>query len=111
MLIKETLIVLEELDRLLTEKESVFDYSVIQGGKKQSEEEVKEAILNNLLSFFRGFKYVRDIKILGERLQFFIPEDKLDWFEKWRGKSKAIQNGNLHLFSYNADGGYLIEIQ
>lgn len=111
MLIKETLRLLEELDRLLTEKESVFDYSVIQGGKKQSENEVKEAILNNLLSFFKGFKYVKDIKILGERLQFFIPEDKLDWFEKWKGKSKAIENGKLKLFSYNAKDGYIIEIQ
>lgn len=109
-MLEKTLKIIDDIDRLLTEKESVFDYSVIQGGKKQSEE-VKEAILNNLLSFFRGFKYVRDIKILGERLQFFIPEDKLDWFENWRGRSKAIQNGNLHLFSYNADGGYLIEIQ
>ena len=110
-MLEKTLKIIDDIDRLMAEKESVFDYSVIQGGKTIKEEEIKEAILSNLLAFFRGFKYVRDIKILGERLQFFIPEDKLEWFEKWKGRSKAIENGKLHLFSYNTKDGYIIEIQ
>jgi hypothetical protein len=54
---------------------------------------------------------LKNVQIIGNRLQFWLPEDKVDWVNMWKNNSKALQNGKLNLFLYNSLNGYIAEIQ
>lgn len=119
---------LEELDRILeyTEEpdafetqseremekalEKEFDKSMLQGYKPK---DAKEAILQNLYKHFRGIGFLRDVQLIGNRLQFYMPDYQRykDWLNDWEQKSQALKNGKLKVFRYNASEGYIVEIQ
>jgi len=126
-LIKRTLKLLEDIERLLefTEEPDAFETQTERELAKEWEKDndkkhllqgykdvqLREALLSNLKMFFSKFKFIRDLQRIGDRLQFWIPEDKLVWFNEWRGNSNALKQGKLKAFPYNSSEGYIIEIQ
>lgn len=110
MSIKEVLQLLESLEGILSDTpKPICETNPLKlSGYKP---DTQAAILDNLYTYFKDYKFLKDVKRIGERLQFRIAENKLDWLANWQTHSKALQNGKLRLFVYNDSDGYLIEIQ
>ena len=118
---------LEKLDKLLefeyTEEPDAFetqsekelndnlerkiDASILQGNKPT----VKEAILQNLYQHFCNYKFLRDVQLIGDRVQFWMPSSKWYWLFQWEENSDALKQANLHVYRYNSSEGYIVEIQ
>lgn len=110
MTIKRVLELLECLERVLDAPSKPIvetDASVIQGYKPDT----RTAILSNLYQYFKNFPYLKDVRLIGSRLQFKMPANKADWLSIWERNSKALQNGKLKLFLYDDPSGFLVEIQ
>ena len=125
MSIKETLKILDEIEQLLEfteepdafetesekhmekELEKKFDKELLQGYKKPT---AKEAILSNLYTFFKKFKFIRDLQLYENRVQFWMPYKQRDWLWEWEDKSNARKNAGLKAHTYNSSEGYIVEI-
>lgn len=125
MSIKETLNLLKQLNSLVEyieepdafetlaetelnkEYERQLNKELLQGYKKPT---VKEAILSNLYEFFKKFKFLRDLNLYENRVQFWLPYYKDDWLWEWENSSKALSNADLKVHKYNSSEGYVVEI-
>lgn len=124
-MIKEVLNLLEKLDNLIEyieksdafetlaenkvnkKQEKLLEKELLQGYKKPT---VKEAILSNLYEYFKKFKFLQDLNLYENRVQFWMPYYKNDWLWEWESTSKALSNANLNVYTYNSSEGYIVEI-
>lgn len=93
-----------EMEKALEKK---FDKELLQGYKKPT---VKDAILSNLYSFFKKFKFIRDLQLYENRVQFWMPYKRRDWLWEWSENSNALKQAKLKAHTYNSSEGYIVEI-
>ena len=92
--------------------EKEIDASLLQGYNYEKEKHtVKEAILHNLYQHFCSYKFLRDLHVIGDRLQFWMPANKWDWLYNWEATSNALKQADLRVYKYNSSEGYLVEVQ
>lgn len=102
----------EEPDAFETQSEREMEAEMEKENDKLhlGQELLMRTIRKRLFDYISGLGFTRDVHMVGNKVQFYIPQDKLYWYSEWKENSKLIKQFGLKPYIYNMSNGYIVEV-